>query len=219
MDRRNRESRQSCLPTSLIPHLYAAPRDSSTRTTLTSHSEDNEQDRSYSFPLVPLVLPLPSPSHPTSSYPNDRQLPPVLPANPIYHSLETSSMSSNLHRSIHSNQSRFYSSLRPTMSSSPTSTLLPPLASLSTDIFPPNPSWREGEAGPSSLVHPAQRDYASPQNRRSSSQPARVITHSHTAFGHRELPRQDAGYYSSFSSPNQCVYIFFHSCTYILMEF
>lgn len=210
MDRRDRQTRSS-LPTSLIPHLYAAPRDSSTRTTLTSHLEDSDQDRSHisSFPPDP---PGPSYFHPSSSLPSiadDRQLPPVLPANPIYRSSEPSS---NLHRSssTYSNQTLFFPPLR----SRPAPTL-PSLASLSADIFPRNLSWREGEAGPSSLVHPRQRDYGARQDRRGSSQLERVISQSlNTSFGYgstREPRRQDAGYYPTFSSmspSHQCVYIF-----------
>jgi hypothetical protein len=190
MDRRDR---QSSLPSSLIPHLYAAPRDSSTRTTLTSHSEDSDQDRS----TLPLLPPVPPYIHPSSSYPSidDRQLPPVLPENPIYRSLGPSS---NLRRSV-SNQTLFFSPSR----SSP-SILLPSLASLSADIFPRN-SWGEGEAGPSSLIHPG---YDSRHDRRGASQPARAISHPST-FGYgstsRELHRQDAGYYPTVS--HQCVYI------------
>ena len=204
MDRRDR---QSSLPSSLIPHLYAAPRDSSTRTTLTSHSD---QDGSYisSRPLLPPVQPyIQGSSHPSIS--DDRQLPPVLPANLSYRSLEPSS---NPHRSVsptYSNQSHFLPSSR----SSPGSILLPSLASLSADIFPRNSSWREGEAGPSSLIHPGQRNYGF-RHRRGASQPARAISPLST-FGYgstsRELlHRQDTGYYS-----HQCVYIF-RSCTYLI---
>ena len=202
MDRRDR---QSSLPSSLIPHLYAAPRDSSTRTTLTSHSEDSDQDGS-NISSLPLLPPVVQPHIHRSSYTSntdDRQLPPVLPANPIYRSLEPSS---NPQRSVsptYSNQTLFFPSSR----SSPTSILLPSLASLSADIFPPNSLWREGEAGPSSLIHPSQRDYDS--RWRDASQSGRVISHPNT-FGYgstsRELHRQDAGYYPTFS--HQCVYIF-----------
>lgn len=49
--------RQSSLPSSLIPHLYSAPRNSSTRTTL--NTDDDQQrfypDSPYNFP--PLVPP------------------------------------------------------------------------------------------------------------------------------------------------------------------
>ena len=200
MDRRDR---QSSLPSSLIPHLYAAPRDSSTRTTLTSHSEDSDQDGSNisSRPLLPPVPPHIRPSSYLSIL-NDRQLPPVLPANPSYRSLEPSS---NPHRSVSPtyNQTLFLPSSR----SSPTSIVLPSLASLSADIFPRNSSWREGEAGPSSLVHPGQRDYDS-RHPRGDSQPARVISPPNT-FGYgstsRELHRQDTGYHPTFS--HQCMYI------------
>ena len=197
MDRRDR---QSSLPTSLIPHLYAAPRDSSTRTTLASHPEDSDQDRSH-ISSFPPVLPDPPHIHRSSSFPSitdDRRLPPVLPANPIYRSLAPSS---NLHHSVsptYSNQTLSFPSPR-----SPTPTILPSLASLSEDIFPRNSSWREGEAGPSSLIHPGQhRGYGSRQDRHG----PRVISHPNTSFGHgstsREPHRQDAGYY-----PTQCVYI------------
>ena len=210
MDRRDS---QSSLPTSLIPHLYAAPRDTSTTTTLTSHPEDSDQERSHisSFPPVPSPSPY---THRSSSYPffsDDRQLPPLLPANPIRPSLEPYS---NLHRSVsptYTNQT-----LLPSMQSPPTSTTLPSLASLSADIFPRHSSWREGEAGPSSLIHPSQRDY----DRRGSSHPARVISHPNTSFGYgstsSELHRQDAGYYPTFSSPShQCVYIFYSWYMYV----
>ena len=172
MDRRGR---QSSLPTSLIPHLYAAPRDSSTRTTLTSHSEDNtDQD-------TPLVLPPTPYIRPSSSYSfvaDNRQLPPVLPANP-YRSLEPS----HIHRSVASAYGNHYPSSRST------ATLLPSLP----DLFPRNSFWREDEPGSSSLVHSGLRSI---QNRRGSSQPTRVT----------ELPRQDVRDYSSF--PSQCAYIF-----------
>ena len=206
MDRR--ES-QSSLPSSLIPHLYAAPRDSSTRTTLTSHSEDSGQDGS-SLPLLPPIPPYIRRRSSYSSIAGDRQLPPVLPANPTgsYRSLESSS---NLHRSVsptYGNPSLFFSSSQ----SSPASILLPSLASLSADIFPRNSSWREGEAGPSSLIHPGQREYDS----RGASQPARVISPSNT-FGYgstsRELHRRD---YRTFS--HQCVYIFADSTSTYLIE-
>ncbi|KAF8798963.1 hypothetical protein BYT27DRAFT_7202696 [Phlegmacium glaucopus] len=180
MDRRDRESRQSSLPTSLIPHLYNAPRDSSTRTTLTSHSEHSEQGRPY--PLAPLIVPI----NRSSSYPFVRQLPPVLPENII-------DRSSSLRRST----SHAFSNQ---ISMSPTSTHLPPL--LSTGI-PPSPydsSWREGEAGPSSLIHPGHRDDTFPQNRHRFNQPARPSIHPHINYGY--APRQDPGYYPSFPSPS-----------------
>ena len=198
MDRRDR---QSSLPSSLIPHLYAAPRDSSTRTTLASHSEDNDQDGSLP-PLPPYIRP--------SSYPDDRQLPPVLPA---YRSLEPSS---NPHRSVsptYGNQTLFFPSSR----SSPASIFLPSLASLSADIFPRNSSWREGEAGPSSLIHPEQRDYDF-RHRRGTSQPVRVTSPPSTSgYGStsREVHGQDTRYHPSFS--HQCVYDFVHgTCTYLI---
>ena len=134
MDRRDR---QSSLPSSLIPHLYDAPRDSSTRTTLSSHSEDSDQGGS-NISSLPLLPPIPPYIRPSSSNPfiaDDRQLPPVLPA---YRSLEPS----NPHRSVsptYSNQTPFFPSSR----SSPTSILLPSLASLSADIFPRNSSRRD----------------------------------------------------------------------------
>lgn len=193
MDRRDS---QSSLPSSLIPHLYAAPRDSSTRTTLTSHSDDSDRDGS-SLPSLP---PIPRYIRPRSSYPSfayDRQLPPVHPAYPSYRSLEPSS---NPHRSVsssYSNQTLFFPSPQP--SESPTSILLPSLASLSADIFSRNSSWREGEAGPSSLIHPGQREYDS----RNASQPARVISPPNT-FGYGSTShRRD---YPTFS--HQGVYIF-----------
>lgn len=42
MDRHNHPSRQSSLPSSLIPHLYSAPRDSGTRTTLEPPAYDRD---------------------------------------------------------------------------------------------------------------------------------------------------------------------------------
>jgi hypothetical protein len=185
--------RQSSLPSSLIPHLYSAPRDSSTRTTLAPHSEDNDQDGSNLPLLPPYIRP--------GSYTDNRQLPP-LAANPSYRSLE--------HRSVsptYRNQSLFFPSSR----SSPASVLLPSLASLSADIFPRNSSWREGEAGPSSLV---QRDYDS-RHRRGTSQPERVTSPPSTSgYGStsRELHRLDYP-----SSSHQCVYNFVHgTCTYLI---
>jgi hypothetical protein len=207
MDRRDR---QSSLPSSLIPHLYAAPRDSSTRTTLTSHSEDNDQDGS-NISSLPLLPPVPPYIRPSSSYADDRRLPPVLPANPSYRSLEPSS---NSHRSVsptYNNQSLFFPSSR-----SSTSLLLPSLASLSADIFPRSSSWREGEAGPSSFIHP---DYDS-RRRRGASQPERVISLPTTSgYGStsRELHRQDTRYYPTFSHQLERVYIFADgTCTYLI---
>lgn len=121
MDRRDS---QSSLPSSLIPYLYAGPRDSSTRTTLTSYSEVGDRERSSL-----LVLP------------------------PIPRDIRPSSSSQ----------------------SSPASILLPSLASLSADIFSRDSSWREGEAGPSSLIHRGRRGYNS-SRRRGTRQPARVIS-------------------------------------------
>jgi hypothetical protein len=202
MDRRDS---QSSLPSSLIPHLYAAPRDSSTRTTLTSHSEHSDYEDS-SLPILP---PIPPYIRRRSSHTiftgiaDNRQLPPpVFPANPSYpsRSLEPSL---NPHRSVsptYSNRTLLFPSSR-----SSTSILLPSLASLSPDVFPQNLSWREGEAGPSSLVHPGQRNYDS----RDASQPARVISPPNT-FGYaptsREPHRRDSRYYPT--SSHQCVYIF-----------
>lgn len=208
MDRRDR---QSSLPSSLIPHLYAAPRDSSTRTTLTSHSEDSDQGSNISsLPLLPLI----PPHRPSSSYlsiPDDRQLPPVLPANPSYRSLEPSS---NPHRSVSPTYSNQKTLFLPSSRSSPT-IILPSLASLSADIFPRS-SWREGEAGPSSLIHPGQRDYDS-RHLRGESQPARVISPPN-AFGYgstsRELHRQDTGYHPTFS--HQCM-LYFSLIIYVRM--
>jgi hypothetical protein len=198
MDRRDS---QSSLPSSLIPHLYAAPRDSSTRTTLTSHSEDTDQDASSLTLLPPITAYIPSRrSSSYTSITDDRQLPPVLPANPSYRSLEPSS---NPHRSVsptYRSQTFFF----PSSQSSSTSVLLPSLASLSAD-FPGNLPWREGEAGPSSLIHPGRRDYVS----RRASQPARVNSPPN-AFGYgstsREPNRRYTGYYPT-STSQQCVYI------------
>lgn len=194
MDRRDR---QSSLPSSLIPHLYAAPRDSSTRTTLTSHSEDGDQDSSNIASLPPL-LPVPPYIH-RSSYPSiaddSRRLPPVPLVNPIHRSF----FSSNSTRSVgstYSNPTLFFPS-----SLSSHTPVLPSLASLSE-------SWREGEAGPSSLIHPGQRDYDSRQDRRGASQPASVISHPNSSgYGStsQEPHRQDTGYYPTFS--HQCMYI------------
>ena len=112
----------------------------------------------------------PSPTIP--QYP-DRQLPPVIPR----HSHLT-------------NQNPFF----------PSTNTLPPLASLSQDNFSRSSSWREGEAGPSSLIHSGFS-----QDQRDPTQPARVI--SRYGSTSREPYRHDPGYYPSFSS-NQRVYIF-----------
>ncbi|KAF8158127.1 hypothetical protein B0H34DRAFT_782730 [Crassisporium funariophilum] len=198
MDRRDK---QSSLPISLIPHLYSAPqqpRDSSTRTTLPSPQEltnSPQQDQSYlsSYPLTSLIPPLqPSPAfnhRPAShtyvayeseplGYPDDRQLGVAmqdLSASLLHHPFEPSATT----RPVYSDPV-FHSSSRPSISSRTPSYTFPP---------PPGPreimmprTWREGEAGPSSLVHPGPRDAASVMGRRGSSQSARVISHSDT-FG------------------------------------
>lgn len=205
MDRRDS---QSSLPSSLIPHLYAAPRDSSTRTTLTSHSEDSDRDG----PTLSLLPPITPYIRRSSSFTaDDRQLPPVLPANPSHRSLEPSSNPRHSVSSTYSNQRIFF----PSSQSSSTPVLLPSLASLSADIFPDNISWREGEAGPSSLIHPGQRDYYS----RRASQPTRVNTPQNTfdqGSTSGELQRRHTGYYPNF--PQQCVYIFAHNTSKYLIE-
>ena len=198
MDERDRPS---SLPHSLIPYLCRGPQ-SSTRTTLTSHSEDSDQDGSNISPH-PLLPPVQSfyNNHP-SSYPSigdDRQLHPELPANPIHRSLNPS----NPQRSVsptYTNQTFYFSS--PQSSSNPVR--LPPFDSVSADILPGN-SWGEGEEGPSSEIHPSRRDYYS--RRQGARLSARVISHP-DAFGYvsPEPHRQDAGYYHTFS--HQCVYIF-----------
>ena len=211
----NRRDRQSSLPSSLIPHLVyldsapSAPRDSSTRTTLASHSGDSDHDGS-NISSLPLISSIPPHIHPSSSYPSIddvRHLPPVLPANPNHRSLDSSSFT---HRSVSptyagSNQQTQFFPSRP----SPTSVLLPSLASLSADIFPRNLSWREGEAGPSSLIHRRQRGASQPELGISS------INISGYGSTSRELHRQDTRYHPSFS--RRCVYIFAHgTCTYLI---
>lgn len=187
MDRRPSE-----LPPSLIPHLYAAPRGSSTRTTLTSHSEDSDRDDSLLPPIPPITR------RSSSPIADDRQLP-VPPVPPSHRSLESSSNPRHSVSSTYSNPPFIY----PSSQSSSTSIFLPPFESFSAkNIFPGNSSWREGEAGPSSLIHPSQRDY----NTRRASQPARVNSPPNT-FGY-ELHRRHTGYYPTGTFSQQSVYIF-----------
>lgn len=202
MERRENDPRQSSLPSSLIPHLFTAPqqpRDSSTRTTLAPSITpsvaaeeapfDIEQTYMHvvspSFPMTPLVPHSSFESRPGSrtyfayeSEHHDRQL-----ASSSVSLAELSDQT--LHRlepsipPVHGQRfaSPIYSdpvfhASRPTIPSRTPSYTFPPPATRENVLQ--RTSWREGEAGPSSLLPAIRTDQRTSRGRRGSSQPARL---------------------------------------------
>ena len=200
--------RDSSTRTTLTSHSEdeQTPRDNSTRATLSSHLEDSDQEDGPSLPFrPPFSLYVPS-STSNSTTAGDRRLQTVPSENPDYQSLEPSSNLNFPSSSLKLPELYFPSQ------SSPAPIHLPNLATLKARIYDPNSSWRwrEGEAGPSSLIHPGQRDYDSRHHpsRHVASQPARVTSPPST-FGYgsmsREPQRRNTGYYPT---SQQRVYIF-----------
>jgi len=163
MDREpHRQQRQSSLPSSLIPHLFSGPqqpRYSQTRTTLQTedlHSAHHTppphpppSDHRRQFPPVEL----------RSIDTRDRQLERRLPehaSTPLHRVLDPPSLQYG--RPIYSDPV-FHSGPQTPMFSSRSHTYsLPPLGT--RHAIPPLETWREGEAGPSSLLRPASVDEA-----------------------------------------------------------
>lgn len=174
---------QSSLPSSLIPHLYSGPqqpRYSQTRTTL--RTED--------------LPPHDWPDRPTSTHHNPGPRLSLSQHRRLFPSLESTSseirdkysekrlsehLSTPLHRASdppfsfpqrHSSPA-FYTSSRPAMSHRNFGHTLPPLIA-QKDVPRLQMQWREGEAGPSSLLRPASQDDTLYRHRRGLSQPIRV---------------------------------------------
>lgn len=209
MERRDKESRQSSLPSSLIPHLYSRPQqpgDTSTATPfrptlpLPDPTREDVESEPKELPSMRSSLTLPpvissfaaaslldDPRHSpqylnyeSRSAPNEHN--PDFPTSPL--DIPGSNMArslSSLYLPSHTSRERYvgpiprdplYQAPRPQRASHDinSSFILP----TPQEIMHPQTSWREGEAGPSSLVHSAQRDDGRIRGRRGSSQPAQL---------------------------------------------
>jgi len=191
MDREpHRQQRKSSLPRSLIPHLFSGPqqpRFSQTRTTL--HTDDllSAPYRQPPHPPQtsfddhrPQFPPLDLPSIDTRDRRLDRRLP-DLPSTPLHRVLDPPPSSlSQYGRPIYSDPI-FHSGRQTPMSSSRLHAYsLPPLSNAdSRQANRPLDAWREGEAGPSSLLRPVSVDEAVfSRHRRGSNHPLRVYPRS-----------------------------------------
>lgn len=250
MERRKNDPRQSSLPSSLIPHLFTAPqqpRDSSTRTTLApsitpsvAAEEPFDSEQTYmhvvspSFPMTPLVPHSAFESRPGSrtyfayeSEHHDRQLASSSVnlaelSDQTFHRLEPSMPPVHGQRFA----SQIYSdpvfhASRPTMPSRTPSYTFPPPATRENVLQ--RTSWREGEAGPSSLLPAIRTDQRTSRGRRGSSQPARLgpqtemFERGSSSFDHAEVPFGDMarrenereGYLLSSGSLGRCTYFIF----------
>lgn len=248
MERRENDHRQSSLPSSLIPHLFTAPqqpRDSSTRTTLTPSITpsvaaeeapfDSEQTYmnvvSPSFPMTPLVPLSAYESRPGSrtyfAYESEHQDRPrsvnlAELSDQTFHRLEPSIppvYGQRFASPIYSDP--VFHASRPTMPSRTPSYTFPPPATRENVLQ--RTSWREGEAGPSSLLPAIQTDQRTSRGRRGSSQPARLgpqtmFERGSSGFDHAEVPfggdmaRRESereGYLLSSGSLGRCTYFIF----------
>lgn len=185
MDRgHHRQQRQSSLPSSLIPHLFSGPqqpRYSQTRTTLqsedllsTSYPHDRDPS-SQSFahhhrPFPPLDV-----SPPDARDRHSDRRPPDPPSTPLHRVLGPPS-SQQYGSPIYSDPIFHSATHSPMSPSRPHSYSLPPLANAGNrQVFQQLDSWREGEAGPSSLLRPVSHDESSLlRHRRGSNHPLRV---------------------------------------------
>lgn len=216
MERRDKESRQSSLPSSLIPHLYSRPQHSDPLSTtayqtilplLAPVGKDEEAAStertelppirsSFALPLVPSSFGPPGllddPRRP--KYPNyETRLPAQHeqesnfrtaspadhPASGIIRSMGSLSLPSHVPSQRYASpiySDPLYRTTRPERTFHGHSY---PLASQETAV--PRSSWREGEAGPSSLVHTIPHDIGGIRGRRGSSQPAQITRQSGTS--------------------------------------
>ncbi|KAF8964399.1 hypothetical protein BDZ97DRAFT_905169 [Flammula alnicola] len=184
---RNEPERQSSLPRSLLPHLYTAPqqpRDSSTRTTLDPDDPNQLAMHYQQHPVSPVLFPfVPPRQQHRSSHSFLYDAPPLdtaggTPAPLPDLSRLTSTIPPQRFGSPIYSDPLFHSSSRPNMSSrNPSYTFPPPLAP--REYMSQRMAWSDGEAGPSSLMHPGSREG---RNRRGSSLSPRVASHS-DAFG------------------------------------
>jgi hypothetical protein len=173
------EHRPSSLPRSLIPHLFSGPqqpRYSHTRTTLQTQDlppTSLREPTSFDPPLETrdrlLERRLPDPLHPPTS------LQPY--GNPIYREPA-------LHSATHT-----------PMSTSRLETYrLRPLSNPDNrHIFQPPDSWREGEAGPSSLLRPVSHDEGSFGRRRRASNRSEVQMNRSPGVGPRQEQMRHRG--------------------------
>ena len=250
MERRKNDPRQSSLPSSLIPHLFTAPqqpRDSSTRTTLApsiapsvAEEEPFDSEQTYmhvvspSFPMTPLVPHSAFESRPGSrtyfafeSEHHDRQLASSSVnlaelSDQTFHRLEPSMPPVHGQRfasPIYSDP--VFHASRPTVPSRTPSYTFPPPATRENVLQ--RTSWREGEAGPSSLLPAIRTDQRTSRGRRGSSQPARLgpqtemFERGSSSFDHAEVPFGDMarrenereGYLLSSGSLGRCTYFIF----------
>ncbi|KAF9463055.1 hypothetical protein BDZ94DRAFT_649505 [Collybia nuda] len=207
MERREKEPRQSSLPSSLIPHLYSRPQQSgdtspvaSFRAALPLPASSGDEDEGETkelpsmrstFNLPPVISSLAATSllddprrspryrgYETRSAPNERD--PDLPASSSDHSGSATARSmGSLYIAPHVSGQQYtspisndpiYHTPRPQRPHELlTSSVLLPMPALQDT---PRSSWREGEAGPSSLIHATHRDQGRGKSRRGSSQPA-----------------------------------------------
>ncbi|RDB17989.1 hypothetical protein Hypma_000749 [Hypsizygus marmoreus] len=221
MERRNKEQRQSSLPSSLIPHLYTRPQvpesnalstpafrtivpspastrvdedpDAAERTALPSMrssltlppvassfappflQEDTHRARYINYEARPLA--------PSEQNPNFRTASPIdLPSSGIIRSMGSLSLPSNVPGQQYTSSiygDPLYHANRPDSM----------IHGVNTPYALPTPhesvlsrrSWREGEAGPSSLLNAPPLELSRSRGRRGSSQPAQLTRHSDTS--------------------------------------
>ncbi len=197
MDRHDKKHhpppRQSSLPSSLIPHLYSGPqqaRYSQTRTTLrpeglphhdwSERSTSTQHSSIHPGPSSPLLLgqhrrhfpPFEFSPLETRDRHSERRLP-ELSSTPLHRASDPRSSFPQRHGSPIYSDPVFYSSSRPSMSSRNFGHTLPPL-STQREISLSQTHWREGEAGPSSLLRPVSQEDSPSRHRRGLSHPMHV---------------------------------------------